>query len=112
MPILKILIHFFSRENNSKFKDENVVQYLNGVEPVQFNSCLNINFGSGYTFSFSQMQMVPDGLGKEKIRNNLKNNVFNCYIVSVGKIYIQVENEHLGFPNIKVVKMYYSYMNI
>ena len=92
MPILKILINFFSREYNSEFKDENVVQYLNGVEPVQLKSCLNINFGSGYTFSFSQMPMVPDDLGKEKIRNNLKNNVFNCYIVSIGITYIQVEN--------------------
>ena len=50
--------------------------------------------------------MLPDGLGQEKIRNYLKNNVFNCYIVSIGKKYIQVENEHLGYPNIIVVKMY------
>ena len=36
--------------------------------------------------------MIPEGLSQEKIRNTLKNIVFNCYIVSIGKKYIQVEN--------------------
>ena len=92
MPILKKLTNFFSRNYNYKFPDENVLQILHELEPVQSQSCLNINFGSEDTLSFSQLPMIPDGLGREKIRNYLKNNVFNCYIVPIGKKYIQVEN--------------------
>ena len=90
MTIVKKLIHFFSRKYNFKYKDENIVQYINGGEPVQAQSCLNVNYASGYTFSFFTLNMIPDGIGQKKIRNYLKNNVFNCYIVSIGKKYIQV----------------------
>ena len=93
MTILKKLIHFFSRKYNFKYKDENIVQYLNGGEPVQSQSCLNINFGSEKSeekFPFSQLPMIPEMISQDKIRNYLENNVFNCYIVSIGVKYKQV----------------------
>ena len=67
---------------------------LKGVDPIQSQSCLNINFATVYTFSFYNLNMIPDGLGKQKIKKFFKNNAFNCYIVSIGKKYIQVENKH------------------
>ena len=84
----------FYRNYNSKFPDENILQFLHGLDPVHLQSCMNINFGlhnSEEKFSFSQLPMIPDDLGKEKFRNILKNNPFNCYIVSIGEKYIQVE---------------------
>ena len=89
------LIHIFYRNFNFKFPDENILHFLHGLDPVQSQGCLNINFGSQKSedsFSFSQLPMIPEGLSQEKIRNTLKNIVFNCYIVSIGKKYIQVEN--------------------
>ena len=84
----------FSRNYNYKFPDENILQFLHGLDPVHLQSCMNINFGlhnSEEKFSFSQLPMIPDDLGQEKIRNILTNNAFNCYIVSIGEKYIQVE---------------------
>ena len=84
----------FYRNYNIKFPDENILQFLHGLDPVHLQSCMNINFGlhnSEEKFSFSQLPMIPDDLGKEKFRNILKNNPFNCYIVSIGEKYIQVE---------------------
>ena len=82
------------RNYNIIFPDENILQFLHGLDPVQLQSCMNINFGlhnSGGKFTFSQLPMIPDDLGKEKFRNILTNNPFNCYIISIGQKYIQVE---------------------
>ena len=85
--------HIISRNFNFEFPDENILQFLHGLDPVQSQSCLNINFGSQKSksrFSFSQLPMIPDGQSQDKIRNYLKYNVFSCYIVSIGKKYTQV----------------------
>merc|ERR1712198_603098 len=87
IPFLLLMIGSSAERNyNSKFPDENILQFLHGLDPVQLQSCMNINFGlhnSDEKFSFSQLPMIPDDLGREKIRNLLTNNPFDCYIVSI-----------------------------
>ena len=51
-----------SRKYNLKFPQENIIQWIHGLDKVQLQSCLNIDFGSWKSkeiYSFSQFPMIP-----------------------------------------------------
>ena len=59
MSILKKYINIFSRNYNFKYPQENIVEWIFGIEKVQ--NCLNIDFGkkTNEMFSYANFPMLP-----------------------------------------------------
>ena len=87
---------YYFRNYNLKFPDENVLQFLHGLDPVQSQSCLNLNFGSyrsGEKFSFPQHPMTPENITEDESKNffrSAKHTHHTCSIVSIGRKHIKV----------------------
>ena len=72
------------------FPEENVLQFLHGLEKIHTQGCLCLDFGSSYQFSFSRLSLTPADLSLEKMRMFIGDTILRCYIVSIGIEYIQV----------------------
>ena len=98
------LVDFFFRKFNYKFPQENVLQFLHGLEKVQTQGCLWLHFGSENKFTFSQLSLTPDGLSFDKMRTYVGDTILRCYIVSIGIKYIQVSVLYQVSPDISATK--------
>ena len=69
MPIQKkVYKYFFPRKYNFKYPQENVVEWIFGIEKVQ--NCLNIDFGkkTNEMFSYANFPMIPGSVQTNNIQ--------------------------------------------
>ena len=91
IPLLDLYVF---RKYNYKLPDDNVVQFLYGINKVHLNNCLRLDFGSEHKFSFSQLSLTLSDLTREKMKTKIADTL-SCFVVTIGKKQIQVQSKLL-----------------